>query len=106
MVYGDRRPHLVALIVPDEDFAKEWGRSRGVDPNPSNLVDDAGFQQAIGAAVDRVNADLSVIERVRRFKLIAEPFTIANELLTPSLKIRRHKIKAVYGKDLEDLYWR
>jgi long-chain acyl-CoA synthetase len=106
MVYGDRRPHLVALIVPDEDFAKEWGQSRGVDPNLSNLVGDAGFQQAIGAAVDRVNAGLSVIERVRRFKLITEPFTIANELLTPSLKIRRHKIKAVYGKDLEDLYWR
>jgi long-chain acyl-CoA synthetase len=106
MVYGDRRPHLVALIVPDDDFAEEWARGRAADPSLAALADNAEFQQAIGAAVDRVNAGLSVIERIRRFKLIAEPFTIANELLTPSLKIRRHKIKALYGKELEDLYWR
>jgi long-chain acyl-CoA synthetase len=106
MVYGDRRPHLVALIVPDDDFAKEWARGRGAPPDLAALVDDPEFQQAIGAAIDRVNAGLSVLERVRRFKLVTEPFTIANELLTPSLKIRRHKIKALYGKDLEDLYWR
>jgi long-chain acyl-CoA synthetase len=106
MVYGDRRPHLVALIVPDGDFAKEWARGRGVPPDLAALVDNPEFQQAIGAAIDRVNAGLSVLERVRRFKLVTEPFTIANELLTPSLKIRRHKIKALYGKDLEDLYWR
>ena len=29
MVYGDKRPHLVALVVPDEEFARDWGRSRG-----------------------------------------------------------------------------
>jgi long-chain acyl-CoA synthetase len=106
MVYGDRRPHLVALIVPDEDFAKEWSRGRGKTASIADLVGDDAFQQAVGTSVERVNAGLSVIERVRRFKLIPEPFTIANEMLTPSLKIRRHKIKAVYGKDLEDLYWR
>jgi long-chain acyl-CoA synthetase len=106
MVYGDRRPHLVALIVPDEDFAKDWAHGHGATRHLAALIEDAGFQQALGAAVERVNSGLSVIERVRRFKLIAEPFTIANEMLTPSLKIRRHKIKAAYGKELEDLYWR
>jgi long-chain acyl-CoA synthetase len=106
MVYGDRRPHLVALIVPDEDFTKEWARGHGVGASLATLTGNTEFQQAIGRAIERVNAGLSVIERVRRFKLIAEPFTIANEMLTPSLKIRRHKIKAAYGKDLEDLYWR
>ena len=43
-------------------------------------------------AVDRVNADLSVIEKVRRFILADEAFTIENEQLTPSMKIRRHVI--------------
>jgi long-chain acyl-CoA synthetase len=87
MVYGDRRPHLVALLVPDAEFARS-----------------ADLQQRLQAAVDRVNADLSVIERVRRFILADEPFTIENEQLTPSLKIRRHVIGKVYGERLDALY--
>jgi long-chain acyl-CoA synthetase len=51
-----------------------------------------------------VNADLSVIERIRRFIIADEPFTTDNEMLTPSLKIRRHVIKKVYGEKLDALY--
>ena len=69
-------------------------------------MDDDGFRGAISAAVDRVNADLSVIERVRRFIIINEPFTIENEMMTPSMKIRRHVIKERYGEALEALYVR
>ena len=52
----------------------------------------------------RVNADLAVGERVRRVTLIAEPFTTDNEMMTPSLKIRRHKVMEAYGERLEALY--
>jgi long-chain acyl-CoA synthetase len=51
-----------------------------------------------------VNKDLSVTERIRRFVLADEPFTIENEQLTPSLKIRRHVIRKVYGERLDALY--
>jgi long-chain acyl-CoA synthetase len=89
MVYGDRRPHLVALLVPEAEIAGE-----------------PDVQQRLSAAVDRVNRDLSVIERVRRFTLADEPFTVENEQLTPSMKIRRHVIKARYGERLDSLYGR
>jgi long-chain acyl-CoA synthetase len=89
MVYGDRRPHLVALLVPDPEIARE-----------------ADLQQRLQAAVDRVNADLSVIERIRRIITADEPFTIENEQLTPSMKIRRHVISDVYGERLAALYHR
>jgi len=89
MVYGDRKPHLVALLVPDPEIA-----------------DEPGMQQRISAAVDRVNAELSVIEKVRRFIIADAPFTVENEQLTPSMKIRRHVIKAAYGDRLEALYRR
>ena len=59
---------------------------------------------ALQAAVERTNRDLSVIERGRRFILADEPFTIENEQLTPSLKIRRHVLKGVYGERLDALY--
>jgi long-chain acyl-CoA synthetase len=56
--------------------------------------------------VDRVNADLSVIEKIRRFILADAGFTIENQQLTPSLKIRRHVISKVYGERLDGLYKR
>ena len=58
------------------------------------------------AAVDRVNADLLVIEKVCRFILVDEPFTVENQQLTPSIKIRRHVLKDVYGARLDALYKR
>ena len=89
MVYGDRRPHLVALLVPDPEIARS-----------------PDLQARLQSAVDRVNADVSVIEKVRRFILADEGFTIENEQLTPSLKIRRHVISQVYGERLDALYKR
>jgi len=105
MVYGDKRPHLVALIVPDTDFANDWTKANGGERRDlADLVEDENFIASFRDALDRVNARLSTIERVRRFKLTAEPFSIDNEMLTPSMKIRRHIIKARYGDDLEALY--
>jgi long-chain acyl-CoA synthetase len=89
MVYGDRKPHLVALLVPDPEIASA-----------------PDLQKQLQASVDRVNADLSVIERIRRFILADEGFTIENEQLTPSMKIRRHVIGKAYGERLEALYKR
>jgi long-chain acyl-CoA synthetase len=56
--------------------------------------------------IDRVNQRLSSLEKVRRFLIAREPFSVENEMLTPTLKIRRHKIKAAYGAALERLYER
>jgi long-chain acyl-CoA synthetase len=89
MVYGDRRPHMVALLVPDPEIAGT-----------------PDLHQRLQRAVDRVNADLSVIEKVRRFVLADEGFTIENEQLTPSMKIRRHVISKVYGERLDALFKR
>ncbi len=104
MVYGDRRPHLVALIVPDEDFASAWAAENNKEGNLAALVDDTDFIKSVGAAIDRVNQKLSVIERVRRFALTADGFTIDNQMLTPSMKIRRHIIKDKHGDVLDALY--
>jgi len=56
------------------------------------------------AAVDRVNRELSTVEKVRRVVLADGPFTVENEQMTPSLKIRRHILGAVYGARLDALY--
>ena len=104
MVYGDRRPHMVALIVPDPEWTQEWCAKNGTACKFEKLSENSGYRTAIGQAIERVNKDLSVIERIRRFTLADAPFTIENEQLTPSLKIRRHMIRAVYGERLDALY--
>ncbi|PPR59096.1 MAG: Long-chain-fatty-acid--CoA ligase FadD15 [Alphaproteobacteria bacterium MarineAlpha4_Bin2] len=104
MVHGDKRPHLVAIIVPDEEFAVGWAKSHGVEYDFSALVENDAFIATIRETLDRVNVGLNTIERVRRFVLTAEPFSIDNEMLTPSMKIRRHVIRAQYGGRLESLY--
>ena len=107
MVTGDKRPYIVGLIVPDPEWTKEWAAANGrAASTPAALKDDADYLKALGAAVDRVNAGLSVIEKVRRFILADEPFTVENEQLTPSIKIRRHVIKQAYGDRLDALYRR
>jgi long-chain acyl-CoA synthetase len=103
MVHGDKRPNIVALIVPDPVFLKEWAEN-GESYTPESIIAGAEFQAVIAAAVERVNAKLNAIERVRRFHVTAEPFTTDNEMMTPSMKIRRHVINARYGADLEALY--
>ncbi|KQM67766.1 AMP-dependent synthetase [Sphingomonas sp. Leaf17] len=102
MIYGDRRPHMVAVIVPDPDWTQEWAARTGA--HMKGLNENSTYRTAIGAALERVNKDLSVTERVRRFVLADEAFTIENEQLTPSLKIRRHVLRDVYGARLEGLY--
>ncbi len=104
MVYGDRRPHLVALIVPNKDFAARWAKDHGLPGDLATLIRDAGFEAAVTDAVERVNKDLSAIERVRRVTLTPEPFTVENAMMTPTLKIRRHKIRDRYGAELDRLY--
>jgi len=104
MVAGDRRPHMVALLVPDPEWMGEWAAASGVQPDLACLRNDPAFLRALSNAVDRVNSSLSVIEKIRRFALADEPFAIANEQLTPSFKIRRHVIRQVYGDRLNALY--
>ena len=104
MVSGDKRPYPVGLIVPDAEWALEWCRAQDVRFDCRKVQELPEFRAAVRAAVDRVNADLSVIEKVRGFVFADEPFTIENEQLTPSMKIRRHKIREVYGERMDALY--
>ena len=92
MVHGDRKPYLVALLVPDPEEMRRF------------KDDPAAMHKALSKAVDRVNADLSIIEKVRRFIVADEQFSVENEMLTPSMKIRRHVIGSAYADRLDALY--
>ncbi len=104
MVSGDKRPYIVGLIVPDPEWALEWARGQGMRYDFSELQGNPQFRAAVRAAVDRVNKDLSVTEKVRQFEFADEPFTIENGEMTPSMKIRRHVIRERYKDRVDGMY--
>nr|WP_166177668.1 long-chain fatty acid--CoA ligase [Altererythrobacter segetis] len=104
MVSGDKRPYMVALIVPDAEWACEWAQANGEKFDLTALQGLPAYRATIRAAIDRVNADLSVTEKIRQFTFADEPFSIDNAMMTPSLKIRRGPIRERYGDRLAALY--
>ncbi|HEV8678424.1 MAG TPA: long-chain fatty acid--CoA ligase, partial [Stellaceae bacterium] len=104
MVFGDRRPYLVAVIVPDPDFAAAYASGNGLPVDLELLSQDAGFHRALGSAIELANQGLAAAERVRRFVIAVEPFSLLNAQLTPTLKIRRHAIREVYQTAFDLLY--
>ena len=104
MIAGDRKPYMTAVLVPDPEWTQEWCARTATKCDFRELAHDPDYKAALAHAVERVNKELSVIERIRKFILADEPFTIENEQLTPSLKIRRHVLKQVYGGRLDALY--
>jgi len=97
MVFGDRRPYLVAVLVPEPELITD----RRLQNGELDCV-----TRAIGAAVARLNQSVSPRERIRRFLIASEPFTPANGLMTPTLKIKRHAIRDAYRSALDALYER
>jgi len=103
MVFGDRRPYLVAVVVPDPEVVA--GCAAGDAPaDLAAHAADPGLNRVMGAVIARVNETLQPSERVRRFVIAAEPFTTANGQMTPTLKIKRHAIREAYGSALDALY--
>ena len=83
LVYGDKKNYLVALIVVDPKEKKD---------------------STIRSIINDFNKKLSIIEKIKKFKLIEQEFTIENGLMTPTLKLKRKKIIEKYKQDLENLY--
>src|SRR5215831_11546909 len=104
MVFGDRHPYLVAVLVPDSDFVAGFASQHGAEGDLAALSRDPAFIKTLGVAVARVNQSLGPGERVRRFVIAPEAFTIANGQMTPTLKIKRHAIRDTHGAALDALY--
>ena len=104
MIYGDYKNYLVAIIVTDNDFSQQWANQHSKNFSMTELIKDNDFYNTIKETVNRVNKKLSIIEKVRKFIIIDHEFTIENEMMTPTLKVRRFVVKEKYGKQLEKLY--
>jgi long-chain acyl-CoA synthetase len=105
MLYGDNRPHNVALVVPDAAAIERWAEERG-RAAPEDPSRDPEVQQLLEREVQKHAADFRRYEIPKQIAVVSDDFTIDNGLLTPTLKLKRRKVVEAYQDVLEELYRR
>ncbi|MCB2206098.1 long-chain fatty acid--CoA ligase [bacterium] len=105
VLIGDKRMFLTALIVPDFNALKEYADARNiVYRDTAELLSHNEVYKLIEGTIQATQKDLANFEKVRRFTLLDEPFTIENGAMTPSLKIRRKVVEERYQDLIEAMY--
>jgi len=84
LVYGEGKNYLVALIVPSKEFKEQ--------------------KEKINEIINEINKNLTLVEKIKKFHLINENFSIENGLLTPTMKVKRNKVITKYKNILENFY--
>ncbi|WP_052867175.1 AMP-dependent synthetase/ligase [Streptomyces niger] len=107
LVVGDNRPYVAALITLDPDALEHWRRYRGgyQHARPGDPPEE-GVRAAVQRAVAVANASVSRAESIRAFRILPGEFSVADGLLTPSLKLRRKAIETAYAAEIDALYTR
>ena len=85
LVYGDNKPYLVGIIVLSQQYQNTT-------------------EKKIQYEINKVNKNLSKIEKIKKFFIIKNQFTIENNMMTPTLKLKRYKIIKNYQIELDKLY--
>ena len=105
MVCGANRPFNVAVVVPEVDALANWASAEGIDVStPERLVEDPRVGAFMDKEIDARSAKFKAFERIRGLVLTAEPFTVANDLLTPKLSIKRRNVVRRYRNEIDALY--
>ena len=111
MLVGDRRPYVVALLVPDFDMlVARFGGGNEHEivswdaTNSKQLLERADVESLFVGIVERVNRDLAPHEQIKRWRLLPAVFSISTGELTPTLKLRRRVVVERWSSFIGELY--
>lgn len=106
VVFGDRRPYLVAILTVDASALRAFASANGIDTDRplSELVEDEAVQTHVADLVDSANTQVSRPEQIKRFTVTADDWTPATGEVTPTLKLRRRFISQSYQSVIDSLY--
>jgi len=107
VIVGEDRPFLSALVVPDFDSLRMRARDHGIDEatySDAELLAHEDVQAAFDDIFRTYNHEAAAHEKIRNFRLLAEPFTVEDGTLTPTLKLRRSVITERYADRIDAMY--
>ena len=107
VVLGEDRPFLTALVVPDFESLRMWARDQGVDERghaDAEIIEHDEVQDLFDQVFTEYNREAASHEKVRNFRLLADPFTVEDGTLTPTLKLRRGIITERYSDRIDAMY--
>ncbi|MFD5568702.1 AMP-dependent synthetase/ligase [Streptomyces cadmiisoli] len=106
VVVGDNRPCVGALITLDPEFLAHWqaGLMMQGDASVREAREENALREEVARAIAAANSTVSRSESIRVFRLLPEPFDVANGLLTPSMKLRRDAIVERYAAEIDVMY--
>jgi len=106
-VYGNSyKPTLIAFVVPDPDTVFPWAKENGLEPNIEQLCRNEKLKKVIFDDLTKVGqeAKLHGFEYIKAITLLHEPFSVDNDCMTPTFKLRRANLLKRYQKQVDDLY--
>jgi long-chain acyl-CoA synthetase len=103
MVYGDKRPYLVALLTLNADATGRFAKQKG-HADASKLAEDTELRAEVEREVDAVNARLSSFETVKKFAILPGDFSVEGGELTPTLKVKRKVVIERHRAVIDGLY--
>jgi long-chain acyl-CoA synthetase len=105
LVYGDRKPFLTALIVPNFDNIEKFAREHRIDfLNHCDLVNHPQVLRLIRDRIDLHQVSMPPILRIKRFTLISRDFSSSEGEVTPTLKVKRKVVARHFHRVLEEMY--
>ncbi len=104
-VLGDRRKFPAVLVSPNFGLLEDWARSHNVSfSSREELVASPKVQALYEQIIEELNKNLARFEKLKRVLLVADEFSIANGILTPSMKLKRRVVEERYRKQIDELY--
>ena len=105
MVVGEGQKFAAALIAPDFEFLRDWQKRHGINcATPQEMIEDKQTLERYKKVMEKYNKFFGETEQVKRFKLVADTWSEANGMLTPTLKIKRRKVMSRYQNEIEELF--
>ena len=106
VVVGDKQPFIAALITLDPDVLPQWLATHDLDPamTVAQAAQNPTVREHVQMAVDRANKNVSRAESIREIRILADDFTLDNDMLTPSMKVKRHVVHEAYADVIASIY--
>jgi len=105
LVYGDGKPYNICLVLPDFEVTRRWAAEKGYSADPQILVANEEFTSMVTAKIkDHLKKTFGRYEIPEKYLFITEDFTVENNMLTQTMKLKRRVVIDKYADEIEKLY--